>query len=217
MADGERTRRKTDFQSLIGQRFERLVVTGLARKYGTTVLACVCDCGTNVTATQQQLFNGRAKSCGCFKRDRAKTINFRHGMSQTRTHRIWWGMIRRCTEPSFANWSDYGGRGIRVCERWLTFENFLADMGECQPGMTIERKDTNAGYDPGNCVWATPIEQARNKRNSRRYEYRGKLRSMAEIAELSGVHYGTLRSRLRNYGWDLERAISQPVQVRSTT
>jgi hypothetical protein len=85
-----------------------------------------------------------------------------HGMYKTPTYNTWEHMLARCRNPNNKRWKRYGGRGITVCERWLTFENFLADMGEKPPGLTIERKDNDGNYEPGNCKWATTTDQNRN-------------------------------------------------------
>lgn len=107
-------------------------------------------------------------------------------------------MIARCTDPTHIGHKDYAGRGITVCKRWLVFENFLADMGERPPGMTLERINNDDGYELKNCRWATPRDQANNRRSNRRVAFRGGLYTIAEISRMTGVNKITLAWRLRN-------------------
>jgi hypothetical protein len=136
--------------------------------------------------------------------------NYRHGRSRTPIHRVWSTMVERCTSPKSKKWPLYGGRGIRVCERWLTFENFLADMGERpSAGHTLDRIDTDGHYEPGNVRWATQTEQQRNRRNNRLITFRGETLCLAAWAERVGLSIGTLGFRVRS-GWPVERAITEP-------
>lgn len=140
--------------------------------------------------------------------DRAVT----HGQSRTRTYCVWSGMVQRCTLETSHHWARYGGRGIRVCDRWRSFENFLTDMGEKPPGKTIEREDNDGDYEPGNCRWATPSEQARNRSNNRRIAIGGEVRTFVEWCEhhgLSKSEWSRAIHRL-NRGMDPERAFTMP-------
>lgn len=161
----------------VGEAFGRLTV--LTRRLpGELRLSCRCDCGAECLPRARDVFSGRSTSCGCFRLEQLADAVVTHGhtrrgadgrQSPTRTYTSWVGMRDRCTNPANPDWQHYGGRGITVCERWAgSFEMFLADMGECPPGLSIDRVDNARGYDPTNCRWATATEQARNRRPARR-------------------------------------------------
>jgi hypothetical protein len=119
-------------------------------------------------------------------------------------------MIGRCTNPKNARYADYGARGIKICDRWLNnFENFLADMGEPPAGLTIDRLENDGNYEPGNCAWRTPAEQARNRRNSIKLTFDGEALLLIKWAERLGVSYRTMRGRYER-GWSAERIITEP-------
>lgn len=111
------------------------------------------------------------------------------------------------------NYEDYGGRGITICKKWLTFDNFLADMGERPNGKFIERRDNDGNYEPSNCYWATSSEQARNRRSNHLITYQGETLPLVTWAERQGISRLTLRSRLREK-WSIERALTKPVRKR---
>ena len=167
---------------LIGQRFGRLIVTTRAPngRAGRVRWRCKCDCGGEISVVSIDLRLGDTKSCGCLLREMGSLLGKKHGGKYvwaskthghagheniTPTYQSWSHMKWRCLNPKADNFSYYGGRGIRVCERWLnSFENFLADMGERPANRTLDRKDNSADYRPDNCHWATKKEQANNRR-----------------------------------------------------
>jgi hypothetical protein len=119
-------------------------------------------------------------------------------------------MIRRCYEPKHNRFHRYGGRGITVCDRWrYSFQNFIADMGQCPVGLSLERVDKDGNYEPGNCKWATRIEQANNRHTNRLISYNGKMQSLAMICRECGVRYGRIVQRLKR-GWSIEKSLLIP-------
>lgn len=178
---------------MIDKKFGLLTVLSRASN-GKNYMArwlCRCECGKESTVRVDKLNSGWTKSCGCMQGAKRK-----HLMSETRTYRIWRGMKQRCLVPKQTGFENYGGRGITVCERWMEFEQFYADMGDCPDGMTLERKDTQKNYEPGNCCWATWTEQARNRRNNRKIEINGQTKVLSEWCEKLKANYNTVYGRL---------------------
>lgn len=196
---------------IAGQKFGRLtVVEKIGSKKGEGVLwKCKCDCGGEVDVTGKKLRNGNTKSCGCIAKemliDRNKTQG--HGMTNSPTWVTWMLMLQRCENPNHKSYGYYGGRGIKVCEQWHDFERFYADMGDRPEGMTIERNDPDAGYEPGNCRWATSEEQGNNKRSSRFVTYDGRTQTIAQWAAEIGISRQALRHRLEA-GWSVKEALT---------
>src|SRR5690606_34445144 len=142
----------------------------------------------------------------------------KHGHSSsgklTPTYSAWTGMLTRCRNPKDKNYENYGGRGITVCNSWLDFPAFLADMGEAPPGMSLDRIDVNGGYEPGNCRWATADQQSNNKRNNVFFEFQGERLTAPQWARKLGMKRVTLERRLNFYGWSIEKALTTPVLER---
>lgn len=143
--------------------------------------------------------------------------NHKHGdasqKSRATEYRAWSLIKDRCLNPKAPAFKDYGGRGITVCDEWLSYPSFLLSVGRRpSAGMTLDRVDNNLGYIPGNVKWSTKKEQARNRRSSRVLTLEGKSATMAEWVEALSINQGTLSSRINRYGWTVERALSTPVR-----
>lgn len=161
-------------RSFIGRRYGRLVVIqelpSLRREgiVACRMFLCRCDCGNQKPIRHSSLYGDRVLSCGCLRREIMRVRASKHGHAPQKAHsptyRTWNNMRTRCTNPKFKDWQYYGGRGIKVCDRWLVFENFLADMGERPKGRSLDRRDVNGNYEPDNCRWATNSEQRLNQR-----------------------------------------------------
>jgi hypothetical protein len=135
------------------------------------------------------------------------------GGRQSPTYNSWMGMIDRCTKPNHIGYATYGGRGIKVCERWRKFADFLADMGERPEGKTLDRIDSYGNYEPGNCRWATTSEQMLNRPSNRLLTFEGRTMPITAWAKERGLTLDVLRKRLR-LGWSVERALTDPTQTK---
>lgn len=140
----------------------------------------------------------------------------RHGLRYHPLYHIWRGILTRCLNEGSAKYPDYGGRGIKVCERWKeSVLNFAADMGDRPTGFSIDRIDNNGDYEPGNCRWATKKQQSNNKRNVRIFELNGECRTLMEWADHTGINYHTLRLRMKS-GLNLKQALDKKTNYNKT-
>jgi hypothetical protein len=148
----------------------------------------------------------------CASKKNKRTHGGVAGPARARWYRAWEAAKRRCTNPKDPAYPRYGGRGIRMCARWLDDPStFLADMGKPEDGACIERVDNNGDYEPSNCVWADATAQARNRESSRLIDFRGETMTLAEWGERTGLRPYTISMRLDRYGWSVERALTTPV------
>lgn len=199
-------------QDLTGKRFGRLTVLrceGKA-KHGKYQWLCRCDCGALKISDTGQLNSGCTQSCGCLKTEMLIKKNQTHNMAGTPIYTTWATMKRRCHSPKDKQYKDYGGRGIAVCDEWLSFEGFYKDMGDSyKPGLTLERIDNNKGYCNENCVWADRITQANNNSRNRFETVDGITDTVANHARRYGHTYAVVQHRLQR-GWDVEEAFKTP-------
>lgn len=217
MAENEIQEMSPQVKSLAGQKFGRLTVlryAGITPDHHAR-WECVCDCpakGIKIVTTGK-LRRGHVRSCGCLERE-SRGLHWKtHGMSRTPEHWCWFSMKQRCLNPKADNYADYGGRGIKVCDRWIaSFEAFYEDMGKKpSPKHSIDRKDVNGPYDKENCRWATKKEQSRNRRNTRPIPFGDESLTIAEWAERIGCDGQVISKRLQS-GWSVERALTTPLR-----
>lgn len=221
--------RRSTLVDLTGMQFERLTVIKRAPNRGKRVYwLCQCSC-ENKTIKEVDgvsLKTGHTKSCGCLKRevDNAKIKKYNkdigceeHNMSQSRLYNIWSGMIKRCYNENSERYNDYGGRGINVCDEWhksfIAFKDWALSNGYSD-NLTLDREDNEKGYYPNNCRWTTVEKQNNNSRHNRLITMDGVTRNLAEWCRVLDLDYHIVRGRLAK-GWDVERALKQPIIPRS--
>ena len=203
-------------EDLTGQVFGRLTAVRRIERPGASWWECKCECGVVKEIRLNSLKMGHTQSCGCLHKDAVTT----HGCASHEVYHaeywIWKGMTRRTTtaKESSKLYKNYKGRGITVCDRWRSFENFISDMGlRPSPEHSLERVDNNSGYSKENCTWATRKEQARNRRNNHVLEYKGETKCLIEWAETLGISFLVISKRLQ-LGWTTERTLETPVRKR---
>lgn len=189
--------------NLTGKRFGKLVVIERSpnNHRQEAYWKCKCDCGGESLTPGWNLRSGKTISCGCHGRQVLPLSRTTHGKSHTAEYKCWSLIRNRCFNSSYQEFHLYGGRGVTVCQRWESFELFYADMG-LRPGASysIDRFPNPSGnYEPGNCRWATPAEQARNRRSNWLLSLENTVLCAGDVAKLIGIKPATLCSRLRKY------------------
>lgn len=174
-----------------------------------------CSCGAECLVSVASFNAGRVTCCPDCGRKKRLAATTKHGLggleSRPPEYTVWLGMRRRCNDPNEKSYHRYGGRGIKLCARWDDFALFFADMGpRPSSGHSIERKDNDVGYQPGNCVWATAKEQAQNRRSNKLITFGGRTMPVSAWAEETGIPLGVVLGRLRK-GHSLKTALTEPV------
>lgn len=199
LVSGHSTSCGCKFRDISGTRSGKLVAISFAgKKNGRSLWLCKCDCGGEKIVLGSHITTNRRTHCGCVK------PNFKHGLSNDKMHYTWNAMKQRCSNPNNSDYHNYGGRGIKVCDRWLVFSNFYNDMhgayiehieAHGSKNASIDRIDSNGNYEPSNCRWATIETQSYNKRDSIRIEYEGNLITTKELSCITGLPLSTIYSR----------------------
>jgi len=192
------------------------VIREVERKHGARMMLCRCDCGTERVIYLKNLKSGNSTSCGCAGSESLSARNRKHGYAKTPTWHVWVSMRQRCSPAATGdNLKWYYNRGISVCDRWKDFSLFLADMGEKPDGFQIDRIDNNGNYEPGNCRWASPKENSRNRSNNTIIAHDGLSLTISEWAERKGWGRHVITNRIR-YGWPIEDVLGRPLNSHLT-
>ena len=193
---------------LTGKQYDRLTVIGPKGidKNGRTLWECKCKCGGKKIVTGTKLRSKDVTSCGCKIRERFIT----HGMHGTKIYNVWKGMKARCLNPNTPHYHRYGGRGIKVCERWMTFENFYEDIkSKYSSNKSMDRIDNNGNYEPSNVKWSTNVEQGDNTRMNVKINTEKGMMNVTAAARMFGLNASTVFSRIKA-GWSESELLSKP-------
>lgn len=184
-----------------------VLAAALPRK-GRKYWLCVCECGTFREVKEENLKRNHTKSCGCQKMQAIKCKNTTHGLTDSYKYVAWLGIKARCDNPNNPAYSDYGGRGIKLCSEWYDFATFARDIGDRPSARhTVDRVDNSLGYAPNNFRWATKVEQMYNTRRTRHYVYQGKTVTIQDMLKLTTVSAQNLRSRLNVLNYTVDEAL----------
>ncbi len=192
-------------KDITGKKFGRYTVISFSVTRNRTALwSCRCDCGNEKIVAGSSLRTGAIISCGCYN----KEVVTKHGKYGSNSYVTWIAMKSRCLNANHVAYHRYGGRGIKICDRWLnSFSSFLEDMGDRPKGMSIERIKNDLGYFKDNCRWATPKDQTNNMVSNRILSYNGKAMSISLWAKETGIGESTIRERIR-HGWPVDAALT---------
>ena len=193
-------------EKLTGQVFERLTVLQ-TYKTNPTMWLCKCLCGKELYVRSSTMKSGVSKSCGCLQKEKASFARKTHGMKNTPEWKTWSSMKSRCKSTS-KDAKRYFNRGIKVCNRWESFENFYSDMGNKPKGMSIERVNNDKGYEPENCIWADRFTQSRNTRKNKFIDFDGVVKTQSEWSIQFQISETTIMRRLKA-GWSVKDSLTK--------
>lgn len=206
-----------DISEYVGKKKNHLTVLCVAERKPTDrewKIHCLCDCGNAIDITPSQFKRGVVKSCGCLRN--SFCLN-KKGHSNHPLYHVWLQMMYRCYKRTSKNYEKYGGRGIKVCQEWHDFLEFVRwsdSVGGRPDGYSLDRIDNNGNYGPSNCRWATMKVQNTNKSDNIVIKYNGVSRTLSEWAEHLGIKWVTLHNRYVR-GWSIERMLTEPVNKKS--
>lgn len=204
-------------KDLVGQKFGRaLVISRSGSRNGRVYWFCACDCGKKFETITASLTGGKTTSCGCYRHERERDANIKHGKTNSRIYRIYNLMKNRCYNHNVPRYKNYGARGIRVCDDWLGEDGFIAFnnwaiLNGYNDDLTIERIDVNGNYCPENCKWIRKEEQAKNKTSNVIIEIDDKKQILSEWCKEFNIEYGLAHERMYN-GWNAIDALTKPKQ-----
>ena len=201
----------------IGDIFGRLVVIDTEqRKRNQPASLCKCKCGDIKIITNSDLRSNRVNSCGCLKRELITINNTTHNLKTHRLYSIYNNMKSRCYNSKLKSYKNYGARGIKICDDWLTdfmnFYNWAIDNGY-KEGLTLDRIDVNGNYEPSNCRWTTSKVQCNNTRSNVMITIGNDTKTLSNWCEVYNINYKTVRDRIKR-NWTIERALSEPVNIK---
>jgi len=182
-------------ENLIGKEFNSLRVIAFSHKdqYGSLMWLCRCQCGRETVVRSTALKRGDIKSCGCQSKSR------KHGLNKHKLYNVWQGIKTRCSNPKSNRYKYYGGKGVKICEEWLDFSVFFnwAISHGYREGLTLDRKNRDANYEPENCQWVSYQQQNLHKSDQKRIIYQNAEYTVKEVAKLTKIPESTLYHRLR--------------------
>ena len=190
------------------------VISEAEKKYEQRQLLCKCDCGNEATVSLYRFIKNKTHSCGCYKKIASKKSNTRHGCRNTRIYRVWKGMKYRCLNPHSKDYKNYGGRGIKIHAAWKEFQPFYnwAIESGYRDDLSIDRKDNDGNYEPGNCRWISNSEQQNNTRANVIISHNGRSLTLSQWSRELKIARNVLLWRLSS-GWSTEEAFTTPIRI----